>query len=163
MTSPEDVHGEIMLAWEFYDRPRYNRGRWWYIFMILVGAALLVYALFSANFLFALIIVMGALVIYVSTIYEPKPIRFAITELGFEVGNRFLSFRDVRSFWFFYDPPTAKILYLDLSGLTESRVRVDLADQNPNEVRAVLARYLREDVTQVEEPLSDSLSRLLKI
>jgi hypothetical protein len=36
-------------------------------------------------------------------------------------------------------------------------------DQNPNEIRAALNKFVAEDLTKEDEPLSDIIGRLLKI
>jgi len=160
---PENTHGLILLEWEFNDRPQYQRGRLWYSVMLTIGAGLLLYALVSANFLFALIVVMFALVIYVSTIFEPSKLRFAVTEDGLDIGADFVPFRDLDKFWFYYDPPEIKSLYLEFRDTLRPRMRVDLGDQNPNKVREALAKFVREDLEQVDEPFSDILGRILKL
>jgi len=156
-------HDGVLMSWEFSDRPNYRRGRIWYVFMILAGLGLLLYALFSANFLFALIIVMFALVMYVSTIFEPTRMRFALTEDGLKIGESFIPYRDVDKFWFCYEPPVVKNLYLEFRSSLRPRLRIDLDDQNPNKVRESLAKYVREDLDQVDEPLSELIGRILKI
>ncbi len=168
-TNPETLdrmqypHGIELMTWEYLDRPRYERGRLWYMVMIAAGAGLLLYALLSANFLFALIIVMFALVLYVSAIYEPKPVKFVITEEGISVGESFYAFRDFDRFWFYYEPPVVKSLYLDFRGSFRPRMRVDLGVQNPNLVRQVLGQFIREDMNETDEPFTDIISRILKI
>ncbi|MFA6604241.1 MAG: hypothetical protein WCT10_05425 [Patescibacteria group bacterium] len=156
-------HGRIYLQWQYSDGVQHERGRLWYIIAILAGLGLLIYALSSANFLFALIIVMFALVIYVSSVSEPAPIAFAITEEGIEIGSVFHPYRDVDKFWFYYEPPFAANLYITTKGLLGSRLTVDLKDQDPNIVRKYLGSFVQEDLDQVDEPLSDTLSRILKI
>ncbi len=156
-------HGSVLLEWEFYDRPYYQRGRLWYSVMLIIGSLLLLYALITANFLFALIVVMFALVIYVSTIFEPAKLRFTVTEDGIEMGDSFVPFREVEKFWFYYDPPVVKNLYLEFNNTFRPRMRVDLGEQNPNRVREALARFIREDLEQVDEPLSDIISRIFKL
>lgn len=160
---PEGEHGAVLMEWEFSDRPRYQRGRLWYSVMLVLGAGLLLYALVSANFLFALIVVMFALVIYVSTIFEPTSLRFSLTEDGIEISDSFIPYREVEKFWFFYEPPAVKNLYLEFKNAFRPRVRVDLGDQNPNRVRETLAKFVREDLEQIDEPLSDIIGRIFKI
>jgi len=160
---PEGEHGLVLMEWEFYDRPRYQRGRLWYTLMLIFGSALLLYALISANFLFALIVVMFALVIYVSTIFEPSKMRITMTEDGIEIGDAFVPYREVEKFWFYYDPPIVKNLYLEFQNAFRPRLRIDLAEQNPNRVREALAKFVREDLQQVDEPFSDIISRILQL
>jgi len=160
---PSGPHGRVFLQWQFTDRRPHDRGRLWYVIAILSGLGLLIYALSSANFLFALIIVMFALVIYVSSIAEPVPTYFSVTDEGIEFGNDFHPYREIDKFWFYYEPPTVTNLYITVKGAIGSRLTVDLTDQDPNAVRKYLGAFVQEDLEQVDEPLSDTLSRILKI
>jgi len=159
----EGEHGIVLMSWEFFERPRQERGRIWYTAMIVAGGGLLLYALITANFLFALIIVMFSLVLYVSTIFEPARVRIIMSEDGIEVGDSFFPYRDIDKFWFYYEPPISKNLYLEFKSMLRPRLRIDLDEQNPNQVRQVLAQFLREDLEQVEEPFSELIGRIFKI
>jgi hypothetical protein len=159
----EGDHGAILLSWEFLERPRHERGRIWYSAMIAIGGGLLIYSLISANFLFALIIVMFSLVLYVSTIFEPSLVRITFSEDGVEIGDSFFPYRDIDKFWFYYEPPIARNLYLEFKSMLQPRLRVDLDEQNPNQVRQVLAQFVREDLERVEEPVSEMIGRIFKI
>jgi hypothetical protein len=151
------------LSWEVYDRPKYERGRMWHIGMAVFGLGLLIYAIASANFLFALIIVMFSLVTYLSSMSEPKRIKFAVTDSGIALGEAFYLYKDVSRYWFIYEPPQVRTLYLEFKNTLRPRVTVDLGDMNPNQVRQVLGNFVREDFNEDEEPFSDFLGRVLKI
>ena len=152
-----------LISWDFPERPEYRRGPFWHAAMVVAGLGLLIYSVKSGNFLFALLILMFGLVIYVTAAARPARLRFAVYEDGIQVGRDFYRFREVERFWFFYEPPV-RTLYLNLKGIgMGSRVRVDLMDTDPNEVRTVLAQFVREDLRETEEPASDTIGRLLKI
>lgn len=159
----EGEHGIILLSWEFFERPRHERGRLWFTIMIAIGGGLLLYALISANFLFALIVVMFSLVLYVATVFEPARVRITLSEDGIELGDSFFPYRDIDKFWFYYDPPVARNLYLEFKSMLQPRLRIDLEEQNPNHVRQVLAQFVREDLERVEEPISEMFGRIFKI
>ncbi len=154
---------KILISWEFPERIRYERGTLWYIIAITLGTGLLIYAVISANFLFALIVLLFALIFYVNTVMPPKNMRLTITEDGIEMGREFFPFTDLSSFWFIYEPPVVKNLYLGLKNSLRQQISADLADTDPNEVRVVLSRYIREDFTKDEESMSEVVSRFLKI
>ena len=162
MADEQNFESRDMLSWEYPERPNYQRGPIWYAMMLFAGLGLLIYAVYSGNFLFALIVIMFALVIYVTSIGNPAPVKFAITEDGLEIGAEFIRFRDVERFWFFYDPPV-KILYIEIKGGFSGRRRVDLVDQDPNAIRDILGQFIVEDFEENEEPISDTFSRLLKL
>lgn len=160
---PKGEHGTEYLSWEYSGYRRYERGRTWYVVMGLFGFGLLIYALLSANFLFALIIIMFGLIIYLSSINRPEVVKVAITEEGVEMGEVFYRYRDIAHFWFAYEPPDVKNLYLDFRDPWRSRAAVELEDIDPNEVRQVIGSFLVEDLTKDEEPVSDTIGRILKI
>ena len=137
--SEETLEG-VILQWEVDESKRYHRGRFWYAGMILVGLALLIYAVASANFLFALLILMFALVIYITALRAPTKVAVEVTDDGITVGGVRFSYRDINRFWFVYEPPEVKMLYLGLEGAIRPWLPVPLDQQNPNEVRSILAK-----------------------
>src|SRR5688572_16539667 len=162
MEAAEPIFTEY-LGWDTLEYPKYQRGRLWYVGMLGVGGALLIYAVVTANFLFALIIIMFALVTYMSSVAEPQKIRFSITDAGIALGNAFYLYRDINRFWFIYEPPAVRALYLEFKNALRPRVTIDLGSMNPNQVRQVLGGFVREDFSEDEEPFSDYIGRVLKI
>jgi hypothetical protein len=123
----------------------------------------LIYAVVSANFLFALIIIMFSLVTYLSSVSEPKQIRFAITDSGIVLGRSFYMYKDISRYWFIYEPPEVRSLYFEFKNSLRPRVTIDLGDTNPNQVRQVLGNFVREDFNEDDEPFADFVGRVLKI
>ncbi|MFH2063533.1 MAG: hypothetical protein ABIJ46_05305 [bacterium] len=153
---------EVILSWEVDQSDRNRRGRAWYAGMILAGAALLIYAVASANFLFALLVLMFALVIYLTALRAPNRVIVEVTGDGITVGGVKFAYRDISRFWFVYEPPEVKMLYLGLKSSVRPHLPVPLDQQNPNEIRNVLGKYLTEDLTEDSEPISDIIGRILK-
>lgn len=159
----EYAHGRVILSWDFPEYPRYQRGTLWYVVAGIIIGGLLIYALLTGNFLFALIVLMFALFLFYTTMVEPQHIPFKIMERGVKIGDAFLSYRDIDQYWFVYEPPHVKRLYLDTKHFARSRVCIDLVDENPNEIRKALGTFATEDVTKDIEPFVDVITRLLRI
>ncbi len=159
----EGAFGPEQIGWEVKEYRRYQRGRLWHLLMGLAGVGLLIYTVASANFLFALIIMMFALIIYVTSVVEPRTVRFAVTDSGVRFGRTIRRFRDASRFWLVYEPPEVKSLYIEFKGMTSPRMVVDLGEMNPNEVRNILGQFIREDLEEDIEPFSDFIGRVLKI
>lgn len=155
--------GQTLMEWEVDESIGHKRGFFWYISAITVGTGLLIYSVITANFLFTLIILMLALIIYLSVVRGPQILRFMITEAGVKVGTTFYPYRDISEFFFIYEPPEVKNLHFRFKDPLRPRIYVDLDNQNPNEVRAILGQFILEDFSQDEEPFSDFLGRILKI
>lgn len=159
----EGAFGPEHVGWEVKEYRRYERGRLWHLLMGLAGIGLLIYTVASANFLFALIIMMFALIIYITSVVEPRTVRFGVTETGVRFGRTVRQFRDANRFWMIYEPPSVKSLYIEFKGATTPRMVVDLGEMNPNQVRNVLGQFIREDLEEDVEPFSDFIGRILKI
>lgn len=155
--------GKLLLSWTFPEFVKYERSKKWYITASSIIILFLLYAVFTFNFLLAVIVVMAVLVVLIREKSDPKNINFSITERGIEIGEKFYTYRDVKKFSIIYEPPNVKVLYLEFKFKMKPRFSVQLENQNPNEVRKVLKEYLDEDLDRESESVSDALGRWLKI
>jgi hypothetical protein len=159
----EALIGKTAFAWSIPEFPKYERGKLWYAIAALVAGGGILYAVLTANFLFAVIILMFAMISLLYSTREPEMIPFAIGETGIAVGARTYPWREIESFWVVYDPPTVKTLYVEFKNPLRPRVNAPLTDEDPVALRDTLLQYIREDVERKDEPFSDFLGRLLKL
>lgn len=158
----DNEHGNILIEWSFPELPRHKRGMMWYFFSGLVLVLFLGYAIAAANYLFALIIALFAILFYTLN-KSIRDIIIKISEDGITVGKKFHSYSDIEKFWIIYHPPEVKTLYIDLKSIFIPHLIISLEEKNPNEVRGALSQYLPEDVSKEEEPAIDTLTRKLKL
>jgi hypothetical protein len=156
-------HGKTLLSWTFPEFVQYERSRSWFFGAGLIIAGLLVYSFFALNFLFAVIIIMIAVIMFLHSRKSPLDISFEITEDGLKVGEKFYEYKTLKKFWIIYEPPEVKNLYISFKSSIKPALKIPLKNQNPLQVRKVLLDYLEEDLTQEEEPFADLLSRRLKL
>lgn len=163
-SNPEVVEpGKSLHTWTFPEFERYARGRVWYIVMSVIAGLALVWAIFTANFLFGLILLMASTLYVFRLRRPPQLLTCAIAENGITAGLHFLPYRSLRDFWIIYRPPTVKRLYLRPKSALRPLLVVPLENQNPLVIRESLRRHLPEDVSQEEEPTLDQISRTLRI
>jgi hypothetical protein len=155
--------GASILEWETWEYPLVERSRRWYIIASVIGLGLLLYALINANFVFAVIIIMFAVIILMRDIRKPDRIMIHITTGGVVFGHNFYPFQDVRDFSIIYNPPDVKTLYVAFHGTLAPTLTVPLEDMNPNDVRKALLPYAFENLNREREYLTDMLSRLYKL
>lgn len=158
----EKNYGKIIFVWRINDFEKYQKSFMWYVLAIIAGLGLLVYAVFTANFLFAVIILMFAVIVLIQELREPNEITCCITENGVIIGERVYKYKEFENFWIIYEPPHLKNLYLEFKGI-KPRLSIPLKKQNPNDVRKFLCKYVVEDLEKEEEPLSEFIGRVLKI
>ncbi|MFA5853450.1 MAG: hypothetical protein WC866_00020 [Patescibacteria group bacterium] len=155
--------GEEIFGWMVDEYERHERGPVWYAIAFLVGLSLVLYAIVTRNFLFAVVIIMAGVIVALSAMREPQKIQFLVTTRGVALGHQFVPYKELRSFWILYEPPHLKNLYVDFRSPITPHLVIPIEDQDPVELRQALLEFIAENETQEEEPLTDILGRFLKI
>lgn len=157
------IHSQDAFVWEAPTFERRDRGPQWYVFMGIAVALLLAYSIWTANFLFAFIIMLSAIIILLAGNQEPKDALIQIGENGVVYDGQLILFQDIDNFAVIYQPPVSKVLYIERKSTVRPRLAIPLEDQDPVSLREHLKRYIREDLDLQGEHISDTLARLLKI
>ncbi|HLC99406.1 MAG TPA: hypothetical protein VJC11_00400 [Patescibacteria group bacterium] len=141
----------------------HNRSRRWYMAAIAIFALALLYAIMTSNFLFALIIIMTAVIYYIQIVRPPETTAFAIYNDGIALAHRFTKWKEIKNFWILYDPPEVKKLYFSFKSPLRPFLSIPLDSQNPIALRKLLVGHLEEDLAQEEEPASEQWEKILKL
>ena len=158
-----DEFGDILVNWEIDEYAHHERSRMWYILAGTIGVGLIIYAVLTSNFLFAIIILMTAVIMLLSMFSKPEKIPVIITTTGVVVGDTYYDYQSIRDFSIVYDPPDVKLLYLDFYALTHPMLSVPLEDVDPNIVRESLLPFCLENFKRNQENLTDVMRRLYKL
>ena len=161
-TTPET---KTLLSWEINEFTPYERGKLWFVIATLVSLALIIYGIITTNFLFAIIVLIFALVIALTVVRKPGILTVHATDMGLEVGERFYPYYSIANFAIVYEPPEVKDLHLEFKkGLFDPHLILPFETQNPMELRELLiARHVKEDTQHTEESFTEFLARILKI
>ena len=155
--------GAPLLAWEVDEYPKYIRSRSWYIIMVVFGAALIIYSIATANFLFAIIVLMTVFIMLLSTFKNPGRVSILITTTGLVVSDMYYDFEAISDFSIVYEPPEIKNLYFDFVSPWQPILSIPLEEMNPNDVREYLLPFCAENLERTEEELTDMVRRLYKL
>lgn len=155
--------GDILLTWESWEYPPTERSGRWYAIATTAGLGCLLYAMFTANYIFAVIIVMFALIIMMRDIRKPARTQTYITTEGVVFVDRLYPFKDIQDFSITYDPPSVKNLYLTFHKTLQPTLSIPLEEANPNLVRAALLPFVYENLGREGETLTDTLRRVYKL
>jgi len=157
---PQD---NVLISWSFPEFHKHEHSKLWYLIVFGVSVLLIIFAIFTANWLFALIIIMIDAILMIMERKEPLDIEFTINEKGIEVGGRFVSHKEINNFWIIYEPPEIKNVYFEFKSKVKPRLTIPLDNINPLKVRQILLERLTEDLSKENEPTSEALGRMLKI
>lgn len=159
----QPTFGRALVSWETWEYPKHDRSPLWYLIAGVIAVLLILFALFTGSFPFAVIILMTGIIIFLSHLREPERIMVHITSNGVIIGHHFYAYKEIRDFSIVYDLPQAKLLYLDFFGRLHPLMSIPLEEVNPNEVREALMPYAVENLQRDEETLTDVLARIFRI
>jgi hypothetical protein len=157
-------YGKEIMGWLVPEYEKHERSGGWYVIAGAVAIALLIYCFFTANFLFAVIIIVTALVIILHHGREPERVKFSLTDEGIAIGRKFYDYDEIKDFAIVYKPRIeVKRLYFEFKNALRHRLSVPLENMNPLMVRETLLKYLKEDLERADQPLSEGLAKLFKL
>lgn len=165
------------LNWQVPEYEQPERSRTWYLLALVFLLISLFFSFFeisnwkiiflgaNSNFIFALILIISSIIMIINDGREPNLVDFKIGPEGINIGKRFYDYDDIRCFSLIYKPNiNLKKLYFEFkNSFTTHRLSVDLNDQDPITVRNYLIRYLDEDLERLGAPISEQLTKLLKL
>lgn len=157
-----DINPETKINWQAPEFMKYERSLLWYLIFFIVGGLLLAYAIYTSNFLFAIILTLIAIVLIFSSFRQPRNFNVEIGQTGIKIGTRNYPYSQFRNFSIVYQPPEINTLYIEFKAPLRERLSLSMGELNPNQVRSYLLQYIIEDLEREEESLTDILSRILR-
>ena len=164
------------LQWQVPEYRVPQRGRNWYIiaglfFLICIFFSFftisnwhLVFLSYNSNFLFVLILIVSASIMYIFENRPPQMINVELGPEGIKVGPKFYDYDELKNFCVLYKPKKSiKNLYFEFKNTARLRLSLPLRRMDALMVRDFLIRYLDEDLERTEPPLSEQLTKLLKL
>ena len=165
---PSEVEAAMIVSqdrfvWEVPAFHKPERSKAWYFGLAVLSVLLIAYAVWTANFLFAFIIFLSAIIMLLVGSQEPRDVLVQVGDNGIVVDGKLQLYQDIGNFGIVYQPPISKVLYIEPKSKLSQRLRLELADQDPVQLRTHLRQYLQEDLDLQGEHLSDIVGRLLRI
>lgn len=164
------------LRWQIPEHRQPERSRNWYIAAGIFILLCLFFSFFSfqgwrpvflgsgSNFLFALIIIISASIMVIKESQQPFMIDFELGPEGVKLGRKFYDYDEFKDFSVLYRPKQSiKNLYLEYKNTMKPRISIPLRRMDALTVRNFLIRYLDEDLERVNPPLSEQLTKILKL
>lgn len=182
-----DIKSESdVISWRIPEYQGEEKTKRWYIIYSLIGVALLAYAIYTQNFIFAIIIVFAAVLLIIFDGGHPGTLEVAISDKGVAVGKEFYDYDQIDDFFIIYQPEEGvKNLYLEfkrfarpslpeseptryswlfwLVNFARTRFSIPLEDMNPIIIRRNLLKYVKENLERTTIPLSEQLTKLFKL
>ncbi len=152
------------IKWLIPEYEKHERSKNWYIGAALVAIFLLVFAVLTSSYLFAIIILITSVILVIHDGKDPDLVEVILMGDGLQLGSKIYDFSEFKNFSVMYKPKEdLKNLYFEFENPVKQRISIPLEDQNPLQIRDFLLKYLKEDLSRTNRPLSESLSKMFKI
>ena len=96
--------GEELLSWDAPEYVRNERTADWYWGVSLLGIAGVVASVYFGNYLFAVVVLLSAVLIITAATRPVHIHGVVLTENGIKVDSKFTAYKDVSAFWVFEHP-----------------------------------------------------------
>lgn len=147
-------------SWTAPEYQHYQKNPAWYITFCAVLILIVGFEIIQGDYFGGICLgILGGLAIYLST-YQPKDIDISISQKGIHLGELFIPHNKIKHFWI-VDSPHHKTLNLSTNALMQNMVVVELADQDPEEIREKLAGLITE-VEKDQPTLSQKVTKWLR-
>lgn len=150
-----------LLAWEAPAFAYYEKSQRWLIAVIVIGLILAGFFLWTRNYSALAVVLVGSWVVVDQGRRKPDTVKYSVDEQGFHIGERLLSWSQLKSFWL-VNSNEHPHLYLETTERWLNLETVYLANIEPAELRSRLAQKLPERTTDGEQ-LAERLSRWLRL
>lgn len=150
----------VLVEWSAPEYDHFEKSSSWYWAVGIISIGFFLVAIILKNFLFAVLVIIGAFTLALYGAREPKLASFAVTSRGLKIEKRLYPFGTLRYFWINYDPPRAKEIYFVSKKLFIPQISIPLGHADPNEIREHLIKFLEEK--EVGEPLSHTIAKFFR-
>lgn len=163
-------------AWEIPGHHDYKRGKNWYVIAGIIVFIMIFFSFFTiqhwkliflganSNFLFSLIIIISVIIMIIQNNDKTATIPVSVDDNNIQVGNKIYPYDKIKHFSIVYKPDEdIKNLYLEFKNQLHFRLSIPLLDINVLKIREFLLKNLDEDIERTEQPLSEQLTKILKL
>lgn len=135
----------MQFEWETLEYEHYEKSPRWFWAVGLGGAALILLAILTKNFLFAILLLLATFALLLHGHRPPDKITIAMSRHGVQIRHRLYPFKTLRSFWV-HDQLPAKKITLRSEKPFMPHLHLPLADDlNHEEIRLFLLEHLPEE------------------
>ncbi len=149
---------DTAIEWRALERREHAHAPDWYWAVGIITLSIAATAALLHNILFAVLIVVSAIALFLRTLQKPREVAYSLTSRGFRSGTEFTPWSALESFWIdehVHEPkliikPVALIsplLIIPLDGVDKENLRVMLSEKLPE--------------TELHEPLSKKIMEFL--
>lgn len=145
-----------VFQWKAAEFAQYKKSGGWYLIVVGAALGLLVVFYFLRNWTAMGVVAAAALALIAQARTKPRSVSVSVYRAGIVVNDRVYPFPALKSFWLI--PGEHPTFRLEPTGFFRPSINVPIADEDPEQIRLFLAKFLPEDENRGED-LADIIQR----
>ena len=147
-----DIRG---ISWEAPQHHHIEKGADWYWVLGIVGTSGAIAAAVLGNLLFAAVILLATVTMWVVANREPRIIPYAVTVRGIRIDDKLYPYTNLESFYIDEESPLGPQLLVKPSALLSQLLILPLPEEHIDDIDDMLIERLSEE--ELEEPFAHKL------
>ncbi|OIO47206.1 MAG: hypothetical protein COY09_00290 [Candidatus Portnoybacteria bacterium CG_4_10_14_0_2_um_filter_39_11] len=149
----------MSFQWHTQNNTQQKTNKLWIVGLVVAGLACLIISFWQKNFILAILTILILFVIFQFNRKDNSTHIFSVSDQGIQINKKLYLYQFLKSFWIFYEPNGIQELSIESKKTIVPLVKIPLYNQDPNEIRKFLLRYLPEK--EQEESLIDIIAHRL--
>ncbi|PIU75186.1 MAG: hypothetical protein COS76_02080 [Candidatus Portnoybacteria bacterium CG06_land_8_20_14_3_00_39_12] len=149
----------MSFQWHTQNNTQQKTNKLWIVGLVVAGLACLIISFWQKNFILAILTILILFVIFQFNRKDNSTHIFSVSDQGIQINKKLYPYQFLKSFWIFYEPNGIQELSIESKKTIVPLVKIPLYNQDPNEIRKFLLRYLPEK--EQEESLIDIIAHRL--
>lgn len=146
------------IEWSALERREHTHRPDWYWAVGIIALSIAATAALLHNILFAVLIVVSVIALFLRTLQKPREVAYALTAKGFHTGSDFTPWSALESFWIHETEHEPKLLIKPIALISPLFI-IPLDGADRENLRGILSERLSE--TELHEPLSKKIMEFL--
>ena len=154
--NPED---KSVFSWSAHEFPKYSKNALWYWLFILAGLVLVAFFVWQRNWAGAGLVAAAIFAIFAQARISPKAVKCELYRSGIVVNEKAYPYNQLKAFWIIAGEHS--VVLFEQTGTLKSQINVPISDEDPEQVRLFLSKFLPEDEKRGED-VTDVIQRWLR-
>ncbi len=143
------------IVWKAYEHTHSEKGSDWFWALGIIAASSAVVAILFQNFLFALLIIIGAFTMSLLASRPPQELTFSLSKRGIMIDRSLYPYQMLVAFWIEGRETESPTLIIDAQKFMTPHIIVSLENTDAEKVHTYLSEYLPEE--EIFEPFGQRL------
>jgi hypothetical protein len=154
--NPED---KPVFSWSAKEFPSYTKKGSWYFLFVLGGLALIAFFIWQRSWAATGLVAAALFAIFAQAKVSPKSVKCELFRSGIVVDEKAYPYNQLKSFWIIVGEHP--VVRLEQTGTFRSQINIPISDEDPEQIRLFLAKFLPEDEKRGED-VTDVIQRWLR-